>query len=387
MKNYLIIGNGVAGTTAAENIREKDPDGRITIVTDEDFPYYYRIRLNEFICGEISEEGLLAKKTTWYEENRIELRAGLLVTGGDPAKREVATADGGTLSYDALLLATGSHSFIPPIPGADTEGVFTLRTIEDARKIIKYAQKSKTVVLIGGGLLGLEAGNALRKIGKKVTVVEFCPHLLPRQLDKRGAERLTKMMEGMGFSFRVGAATQEIVGSDSVKSVLLKGGESLPADMVLLSAGVRSNIELANMLKLKTEKGIVVDSKMRTSQPEIFAAGDVAEFDKTLYGIWPAALEQGKVAGSVMAGGSEIYAGTTMANKLKVAGIDLGSAGEIDSEGKYDSQVEEKGDVYKKFVIDNNHLIGVIMLGDTKGFASMIKAIHEQTPIDQLQLV
>jgi nitrite reductase (NADH) large subunit len=191
-------------------------------------------------------------------------------------------------------------------------------------------------------------------------------------------------MEAMGFSFRIGASTQEIYGEASVEKVLLAGGESLAADMVLLSAGVRPNLELAKLFNLKTSKGIVVDSQMRTSQPGIFAAGDVAEFNGVLYGIWPAATQQGKIAGAVMAGGSESYAGTTMANKLKVAGIELASAGEVDSDNKYESHLEEAVDVYKKFVINNNRLIGVIMLGDTKDFAKMTKAIADQTPLEQL---
>jgi nitrite reductase (NADH) large subunit len=384
MKKYLIIGNGTAGTTAAENIRKRDASGQITIVTEEDFPYYYRIRLNDFICGEISENKLLAKSAEWYAEKKINLLTGVRITSGNPAKQEVVTARGEALPYDALLIATGSHSFVPPIPGAELPGVFTLRSISDAGKIIKHAQGSRNVVLIGGGLLGLEAGNALRKIGKKITVVEFFPRLLPRQLDQKGADKLTAIMEAMGFSFRIGASTQEIYGEASVEKVLLAGGESLAADMVLLSAGVRPNLELAKLFNLKTSKGIVVDSQMRTSQPGIFAAGDVAEFNGVLYGIWPAATQQGKIAGAVMAGGSESYAGTTMANKLKVAGIELASAGEVDSDNKYESHLEEAVDVYKKFVINNNRLIGVIMLGDTKDFAKMTKAIADQTPLEQL---
>lgn len=386
MKKYLIIGNGAAGTTAAESIRKRDGLGRITIVTEEDLPFYYRIRLNEFICGEINEPDLLAKKDGWYEEKKIEVLTGVQITGGDPEKKLVITANGAPLPYDSLLIATGSRSFVPPIPGADKPGVFTLRTIADARKIISYAKQSKTVVLIGGGLLGLEAGNALRKMGKIVTVVEFFPRLLPRQLDQRGAQKLTAVMTEMGFSFRVGAVTKEIVGNKSVESVLLESGESLAADMVLLSAGVRPDLTLANTLNLKTNKGIIVDSSMRTNSPGIFAAGDVAEFNDILYGIWPAATQQGKAAGTVMAGGSETYTGTTMANKLKVAGIDLASAGEIDVDNKYEARIEETDGLYKKFIIADNRLIGVIMLGDTKGFAAMTKAISAQTEIAQLQL-
>lgn len=385
MKKYLIIGNGAAGTTAAETIRKNDKNGRITIVTEEKLPFYYRIRLNDFICGEINEQDLLAKKPEWYAENKIDLLTGVRITEGDPAAKTLRSEKGDTFSYDTLLVASGSHSFVPPIPGADKRGVFTLRNIDDAGNIVKYAEQSKAIVLIGGGLLGLEAGNALRKMKKRVTVVEFFPRLLPRQLDQKGAERLAAIMVEMGFSFRVGASTKEICGNDSIDSVLLESGESLPADMVIISAGVRPNLELAEALKLETGKGILVDSELRTSNPDIFAAGDVAEYKGAIYGIWPAATQQGRVAGAVMAGNNEKYSGTTMANKLKVVGIDLASAGEIDADGKFEARTEESDGVYKKFVLDNNRLIGLIMLGDAKNFAAMTKAIKDGTEFDRIK--
>ena len=384
MPNYVIIGNGVAGTTAAENIRKIDKEGNITIVTDEDRAFYYRIRLNEFMSGDITEQDLIAKGDQWYRDQNIDLRLMTRVVRAELGERVIITDNKERLSYDRLLIATGSHSFIPPIKGSEKRGVFALRTIKDARNISAYAKESEGVVLIGGGLLGLEAGNALRKLGKRVMVVEFFPRLLPRQLDVDGAKRLQEIMEGMGFSFRLGAKTQEITGDDHANGVLLEGGETLPAEMVIISAGVRPNIELAEHLGLDHDKGIKVDERLQTNQPDIYAAGDVAEFRGMPYGIWPAAMEQGKIAGANMADGNEVYEGTTMANTLKVVEIDLASAGNIDAENELESRIIKDEKIYKKIVIENNQIVGCIMLGETKGFNKITKAISESVDVSKI---
>ncbi len=384
MKNYLIIGNGVAGTTAAEHIRKLDGDGKITMVTDEGAPFYYRVRLPEIISGDLRDEDLVARKDVWYKDQGIDLRLSTRVAGLEPGEKVAVSDKGDRFPYDVLLIAAGSHSFIPPMRGADKKGVFTLRSMKDALDILAWAKGVESVVLIGGGLLGLEAGNALRKQGKKLTVVEFFPRLLPRQLDGDGAKRLQAMMEGMGFSFRLGAKTQEITGEDRVTGVLLEGGEQLPGEMVIISAGVRPNLDLAKPLGLDVDKGIKVDDHLRTNQPGIFAAGDVAEFRGIPYGIWTAAMEQGKTAGINMAGGDASYQGTTMANTLKVVGIDLASAGEIDAENKFQSKVVADQGVYKKLVMDQNYIIGCIMLGDTKGFNKITKMISEKQEVSKV---
>ena len=385
MKNYVIIGNGVAGTTAAENIRKLDKEGNITLITDEDSSFYYRLRLNEYISGDIDEQALIAKNEQWYKDRGIELILKTRIVNADPLKKVIVTENDQDISYDCLLIAAGSHSFVPPINGSDKKGVFALRSIQDARDISSYANDVEDVVLIGGGLLGLEAGNAIRKLGKKVTIVEFFPRLLPRQLDEAGAGRLQGIMEEMGFSFRLGAKTQEIAGDGPVDGVLLEGGETLPAKMVIVSAGVRPNMDLAEPLGLECDKGIKVDEHLNTNRADIFAAGDVAEFRGMPYGIWPAAMEQGEIAGTNMAGGNVSYQGTTMANTLKVVGIDLASAGNIDAEGEYESKVVSDEDVYKKIVIENNLIIGCIMLGDTKGFDKITKAISGKKDVSQIK--
>ncbi|MBN1904477.1 MAG: NAD(P)/FAD-dependent oxidoreductase [Deltaproteobacteria bacterium] len=385
MAQYLIIGNGVAGASAAESIRKYDNRGNITIVTDESLPFYYRIRLNEYISGDIGQDVLMAKKGSWYMDNNIGLMLDTRVTGADPVVKHVITESGETISYDRLLIATGSHSFIPPINGSQINGVFAIRDIRDAERIMEYSRNITDAVVIGGGLLGLEAANALRKMGKSVTVVEFAPRLLPRQLDVEGAKRLQAIMETMGLSFRLDAKTEAIEGGEEVKAVRLAGGETLPARMVIISAGVRPNMELAKALGLDCDKGIKINGHLSTNKLDIFAAGDCAEFNGISYGIWPAAMEQGKVAGANMAGEDIVYTGTTMSNTLKVAGIDLASSGNIDTDNKYESKIKMDDKSYKKVVLEDGRIIGCIMLGDTKVFPKITKLISSKIDVSKFK--
>ncbi|RJR17265.1 MAG: NAD(P)/FAD-dependent oxidoreductase [Desulfobacteraceae bacterium] len=385
MADYVIVGNGAAGTTAAEHIRKRDKQVRISIISDEEIPFYWRIRLNEYLAGDIGEKELLAKKAEWYEDNKIDLRLGVRVEGVGSDGSGLVTSGGERISFDKLLVATGSRSFVPPIKGADKNGVFTLRSFRDVKEISAWAGNIQEVVIIGGGLLGLEAGHALRKLGLSVAVVEFFPRLLPRQLDVEGASRLQDIMEKKGFFFRLGAKTSHITGEDSAQGVVLEGGELIQARMVIISAGVRPDLRLAKALGLDTDKGLKVDETMRTSRDNIFAAGDVVEFKGVTYGIWPAALDQGRIAGINMTGGSEYYKGTTMANTLKVAGIDLASAGDIDADGGSESVLRVDEGVYKKIVFEENRIVGCIMLGDTKGFSSITKLMADKKDVSQVK--
>ena len=375
MNKYLIIGNGVAGTTAADSIRRNDTEGEIIIVTDEDFPFYYRVRLPDLLGGKVRESELIARKNEWYTEKKISLKLDTRITAADPETKKIHTEGGEHLTYDRLLLATGSHPFIPPIKGSKTPGIYAIHNINDVRRVSAEAREIDEILLIGGGLLGLEAANALHMLDKKITVVEFFPRLLPRQLDNEGATRLQRYFEELGFSFRLGATTREIQGSGHVEQVVLEDGTVLPTEMVIISAGVRPSLDLAQMLNLNTDKGVIVDKHMQTSNPDIYAAGDVIEFDGGTYGIWPAAMEQGKIAGTNISGGNATYGGTTLSNILKVAGIDLASAGEIDVENRYKAKTVTTDDIYKKVVIDGNRVIGCIMLGDMKNFNRVNKAI------------
>jgi nitrite reductase (NADH) large subunit len=381
MTRYVIVGNGVAGTTAAEEIRKLDETGSITIVSDEDVPFYYRIRLPEILADEVPEQKIIANNVEWFKEHSIDLYLQTTVSEIDANSKTLLTQKGEKIDYDKLLLANGSHSFIPPIPGSDLPGVFALRSIQDARDIRKWAETSSQIILIGGGVLGLEAGNGLRKLGKDVTVIEVLPRLLPMQLDVEAASRLQAMLEEMGFSFRLGTKTTSITGKGFAEGVSLDDGQSLPADLVLISAGVRPNLDLARQMDLELNKGIKVDAFLQTSRQDVYAAGDVTEFQDRVYGIWPAAEDQGRIAGRNMAGKQEPYHGTVMSNILKVVGIDLASAGEIDVDGQYESRVHSDNDLYRKIVLQENKIIGCIMLGSTKGFQTVLKLMKEQKDV------
>ena len=385
MSHYVIVGNGVAGTTAAENIRKLDPQGPITIFTDEAVPFYNRLRLNEYLAGEIAEEQLIGKPQDWYRRHGIDLNLSTPVVAGDPDKKTVRTADGQEFSYDVLLLANGSHSFVPPIQGADQKGVFTLRTIQDYRDTLALAQEVRKVVLIGGGLLGLEAGNGLLRQDKEVLVVEFFPRLLPRQLDDEGARRLRLILEEKGFTFKLGAQAREIGGRERVEDVRLEGGEVLEAGLVLISAGVRPNLELARSMGLEVNRGVKVDGRLQTSVEDVYAAGDVAEFNGANYGIWPAAREQGQYAGINMAGGDSLYHGTTMANILKVIGVAVASAGDIDADNRLESVIDARQGIYRKLVLaPEGNIAGCIMLGDITGFNKVVQAMGKGQPYSDI---
>ncbi len=384
---YLIVGNGVAGTTAAAAIRKTDSTGEIWMITEEAHPFYSRIRLMEYISGEVDLPKLQIKNQAWYEENKIQLALNSRVADIDPAAREIVTPDGRKFSYDKLLLATGAVSFLPPIKGSEKQGVFTLRNIQDAEAIKKYARGKSKALLIGGGLLGLEVGNSLRKAGLTVSVAEFFPRLLPRQTDPACAGLLKGRLEQMGFVFYLGVVSKEILGEETAQGLLLEDGRRIPADLVIVSAGVRPNMALAQKLGIKVGKGIPVTDRMETEIPGIFAAGDAIEHRGVVYGIWSAAEQQGEVAGTVMAGGSLTYNGTTFSNQLKVVGIDLLAAGDIDPDGKLESFVEQddQAGTYRKLVVKENRLAGVLLFGKLEGRVKLLKAVDGQLDISALK--
>ncbi len=373
MTNYLIIGNGVAGTTAAQEIRKHDSSGPVTIVTQETLPFYSRIKLPDFIAGITGEEGLVIRQTQWYSDHDITLKTGVTIMDINPDTHEAIDDTGTVYNYDRLLLATGSLSFIPPVDGSDLENVFALRTYTDAVDIVNAAAHAKTAVVIGGGLLGLEAAYALIKKGLKVIVIEFFDRLLPRQMDYEGAGLLKKMLEDLSFEFRLGAKTKAVFGANRVEGIELESGEKVQADLVLFSTGVRSNLDLPGKLDLSSNRGVIVNEYMETGLADIFAAGDVAQYENTNFCIWPEAMEQGRIAGINMAGSRTAFEPVVPSNRLKVAGIDLGSAGEIDPDNELDNDIETGERVYRKTVRKNGKVVGLIMLGDTSGFSGVVR--------------
>lgn len=381
---YSIVGAGVAGLSAAAKIRSLDHEAEIDVFTDETYPFYARTRLPEVIAGDSSLEDLVIHAGKWYVDRNIKLHTNEMVVEVDSTLQEIVTVLG-RYKYSSLLLATGSRSFIPPIKGAEKKGVLALRSMADALATKEWASRSRKAVLIGGGLLGLEAGNGLRRAGLNVTVVEVFPRLLPRQMDVPGAAVLQRQMEEMGFSFLLGLQSQEIIGNDVVEALSLSNGEELCCDLILVSAGVRPNMDLAKAIGLATDRGVVVDDSMRTSAPNIFAAGDSTEHRGSVYGIWPASQRQGEVAGANMVGGQELFQGIVPSNRLKVLGIDLVSAGDIDVENQCEAFVSETATSYRKIVLRDGAIVGCVLLGDSKGASAILNAIEKKAHISKVK--
>jgi nitrite reductase (NADH) large subunit len=384
---YIIVGAGVAGITACQAIREIDPKGELRIFTEETYPFYSRMRLPEVVSSKLEPERLVIRGPAWFEEKEV------FFCPGEGVKQLCLDPLGvisskGEYGAQRLLLATGAYSFVPPIPGVELQGVFCLRTMADAINIRNQASYAKKAVLIGGGVLGLELGNALRLRGLEVTVVEVFERLLPRQTDPKAAEMLQAAMEAMGFRFHLGVQPKQIQGNDGKAAALLLGdGGTLEADMFLISAGVRPRLELAKAAGIKTDKAILVNDKLETSIPHVYAAGDCVEYRGVYYGIWPAAEEQGRVAGINMAGREASYAGTIMSNQLKVLGIDLLAAGQIDPEGLLESEVilDPKRSVYRKLVYKEDRIVGAILLGDISGHKKILEALEKGRSLGPLK--
>jgi len=378
VRQYVIVGNGVTGITAAQAIVRADPAAEVRVFGAEPYPYYRRPRLWEFIAGEIEQDALYFRPPEWYARRDIHLHLGVRITSLDPAAHRLtlrpgsgqALADGSHVEYDRLLLATGGRPFVPPFEGTDKEGVFTLRTLDDALAMKTYASDVRSTAVIGGGLLGLETARALCTAGLEVTVIEFIPYLLPRQLDAEGAQVLQSLLETMGLHILTGAATEAILGDGRAKGVRLKDSRVVDGELVLVSTGIRSRVELAREAGLEVNRGVVVNEQLQTSVEDVFAAGDAAEFEGRVYGIIPAATEQAQVAAANMvAPGSATYSGTIPANTLKIVGVDLTCLGEATATGD-EFVVLRKADpasgVYRRLTLRDCKIVGAILLGDTQ---------------------
>jgi nitrite reductase (NADH) large subunit len=387
MKRYLIIGDGVAGARAAVKIREADPKGEIHIFTEEPYSFYYRVRFPEFVAEEVGIQDITIHTKEYYQSKNISLHLEEPIVEVRLEKKEVVSKKGNHYSYDLLLMATGGIAFVPPIKGVEKKGVFTLRVMKDAIEMKEFSKGVNQAILIGGGLVGLETGGALLRRGIKVTVIEHNPRILPRQMDEEGGQILQKKMEDMGFSFFLNGQSDEILGKEKVEGLRLKDGRMIEGQMVIISAGVRPNLTLAKAMGLEIKNGILVNDRLETKREGIFAAGDVAEHRGRCYGIWPAAQRQGETAGMNMAGGNALYEGTVVSNTLKVVGIQLTSAGEIDPEGKLECVVRSDREkcTYCKVTFKEDRIVGCILLGDIKGGPEIQKAIGEKINVKELK--
>jgi len=373
----VILGAGIAGLTAAEEARRQTGEVEITLVSREKTLPYFRLNLTRFLAGEVSEKDLLIQHKDWFERQKIEYLTGDAHTI-NRTEQTVTLRDGRQLGYDRLILSNGAHPFIPPIPGANRDGVTVLRTLENARQLLDSLQPGCRAVCIGGGLLGLETAWALQKRGARVTVLEGFHWLLPRQLPARAAALLQSHLNNQQVTVECDIQVKEFTGDEAVHGVLLEDGREIPADLVILATGVRPNSYLARECGLKVQNGVVVNDRLFTSDERILAAGDVTEHQGRVYGIWPASYAQGLVAGANAVGGSLEFPGIPMTNRIKVLDVDLFSIGQIqptDASSRL-FEVLEDGN-YRGLVCHDGQIVGAILYGDMQLIAPMQRAVEQ----------
>ncbi len=367
----VMVGNGMAGVRTLEELLRLAPDlYEITVFGAEPHPNYNRILLSPVLAGEQSFEEIVLNGVEWYEQHDIDLRLGRKVVAIDRKKRVVIADDGSSAQYDRLILATGSNPFILPVPGNRLQGVIAYRDIADTRQMMDTAQTHSHAVVIGGGLLGLEAANGLRQRGMDVTVVHLADWLLERQLDRTAGKLLKQALEARGIRFRLSEQTEELLdyGTGRVCAVQFKSGDTIPADLVVMAAGVRPNTELAEKAGIPCNRGIQVDDCLQTYDPRIYAVGECANHRGIAYGLVAPLFEQAKVCANHLAMlGTARYRGSVTSTKLKVTGIDLFSAGDFMGGDGTESIIlsDPIGSVYKKLVIKDDVLVGGCLYGDT----------------------
>jgi nitrite reductase (NADH) large subunit len=388
----VMVGNGMAGVRTLEELLKIAPDlYEITVFGAEPHPNYNRIALSPVLAGEQTLEEIILNPVSWYEENGITLHLGKKVVEVDRSRRIVRAEDGTEAPYDRLLLATGSNPFILPVPGKDLDGVIAYRDIADTNAMIEAAAKYKHAVVIGGGLLGLEAANGLMLRGMQVSVVHIAPWLMERQLDDVAGKLLQKSLEERGLKFLIGAQTQALIGDKDgrVMAVQFKDGTEVPADLVVMAAGIRPNTELAEKIGIHCNRGIVVTDTMQTvTDPRIYAVGECAAHRGIAYGLVAPLFEQGKVCATHLAQfGIGRYLGSQVSTKLKVTGIDLFSAGDfMGGEGTEEIVMSDPyGGVYKKLVIKDDKLVGACLYGDTVDGSWYFKLLREGRTVHDIR--
>ena len=377
-EKVVIVGAGIAGVSTAEALRRGSSLAEIVLISKEPWLPYYRLNLTRYLAGDLPGDQLALHPASWYNEQNIELSLQSELRSIDLETKLLTLRDGSQQNYDKLVLAVGSHPFVPPFPGASRENVTVLRTREHADLILSACQSSPICAVIGGGLLGLETAGALARHGVEVALLEGHGWLLPRQLNQRAGERLEAYVASLGISLHKHARTEELVGDEQVRGALLQDGTTVPADLVVIATGVRSNSYLARQVGIDVNRGVVVDNTLRTSYPDVYAAGDVAEHRGVSYGTWAPSQFQGTIAGMNIAGDHAEFAGIPRSNMLKVLGVDMFSVGQVHPQDASYRVVEDELDAsYYYFVFRDSRMVSSILLGDTT-LASTVKSVVEK---------
>jgi nitrite reductase (NADH) large subunit len=384
----IIIGGGIAGISAIKAIREIDSEIEIHMITNEKFYPYNRLRLTKGLFGNLSEEAILLQKKEWYEANGVNLHIDKEVIGIDVEKQEVMLNDKSTLSFSKLLVASGAHNFTPPIDGIDKDNVYTIRHIEDAWNVKDIILKKRNPLIIGGGIQGLETAWELSQHGEEIVIAELQSRLMPMQLDVKASKILQNIIESFNIKVYLETQIHKIIGEKGVNGVIRGDGSQINCDMVVYNTGIRPNINYIKDSSIKFNKGVIVNNKMQTSSPNIYAAGDVAEFENHISGLWNIAIEQGKTAGYNMIGKEETYKKIVPVTTLNAFKISLFSMGNVD-ERKCDYSLVEDGkdcSSYKRIFINEEKIVGAIVIGDTKKSPILKSAIESQTLLDKFDL-
>ena len=388
-EKLVVIGNGMAGIRTVEELLKLAPDMyEIVVFGEEPYGNYNRIMLSPVLAGDKTIDEIMLNDEQWYADHGITLHKGKRVVEIDRVRRQVVAEDGTTESYDRLLVATGSRPFILPVPGNDLEGVIGFRDIADVDTMLEAARNRRHAVVIGGGLLGLEAANGLMQQGMSVTVVHLLDTLMERQLDRPAAEMLRKSLEERGLHFLMPAETEAIIGQERVEKVRFRDGTEIYADLVVMAVGIRPNVELAKAAGIHCERGIVVNDTLQTYDPRVYAIGECVQHRGKTYGLVAPLFEMARVCANHLARlGIGRYEGSVTSTKLKVTGIDLFSAGDFlggpDSE-ELVFQDAARG-VYRKLVVENNRITGVVMYGDTIDGSWYFDLMRDGTDISEMR--
>ena len=385
---YAIIGGGAAGLNAAKAIRERDKTGSIYMLSNEAYPAYNRPMLTKSLVAGLDAEQIAVQEASWYEENNVCLLLGKNVVSIDTEKKEIHTDDGAKFKYTKLIYALGSECFIPPIQGADQPEVIAIRRLSDTQKVTELLPQTKEAVVIGGGVLGLEAAWELKKARCKVTVLELAPRLMGRQLDEGAGEMIKAVSEAQGITIHTGVQIEAIEGDGHVTGVRLGDERVFPAQLVIVSCGVRANVAVAKAAGIETDRAVVVNSRMETSAADVYACGDCAQYQGINYAIWPQAVEEGKTAGANAAGETLEYTGVPAALTFHGMNTALFAIGDNGSNPDLVYRTVEFKDMarkqYEKYYFRNNRLCGAILIGDVSRMGEMTEAVEKRASFGEL---
>jgi nitrite reductase (NADH) large subunit len=380
----VIVGNGMAAARLVDELA-KAALGRyaIAVVGDEPRLAYNRVLLSSVLAGETASHDIELKPANWWRDRGVTLKYGCLATEVDVGRRELKIANEESISFSRLILATGSTPLRLNVPGADLAGVHTFRDSRDVDLLLTLAAQKKRVVVVGGGLLGLEAAYGLAKAGAPVTLLHLMDRLMERQLDAPAAELLKLLVERKGIKVLLNANTAQLHGETHVESVELTDGRRIDVDAVIFAAGIRPNIALAREAGISVNRGVVVDDHLQTAAPDIFALGECAEHRGICYGLVEPAYEQARVLAQHLAGGSTAYHGSIVATNLKVSGVGVFSAGDfMGSDGSETIVLKDvRHGTYKKLVISEGRLTGAVLIGDTADALWYLELIRNRQPI------